>query len=122
MSNDEIIQTRNKPSAIGRQLGAQLARLTDREEQEMRGKFPNHAERCKSCAFRGGTFPNGCEVTLMDAIKCVVETTPFMCHEHFDKEGKCTEICAGFMIAMSAFKDGVPEKLKNMVAPWEFSK
>lgn len=121
MSAAAIVEVKNRPTSAGRALGAQLARLTDVEEAKLRQRYPNHKERCTSCAFRGGTFPNGCEITLMDAIKCVVEGKDFMCHEHFDARGHPTQICMGYMIALSSGLSENPQ-MKEIVAPWEYSR
>lgn len=90
--------------------------MTDKAEVELRKKFPNHAERCKSCAFRLGTIPNQCAPTVMDALKCVIEKRDFMCHEHFDADGNPTELCAGYLLAMGATYD-----LPPVETPWEYS-
>ncbi len=67
----------NMPSPEGIELGIEVARLTDGIVKD------GHADgRCATCAFRLGTFPNGCAPTLMDAMKCALEgTTTFLCHE-----------------------------------------
>lgn len=38
-------------------------------------------ERCKTCAFREGTVPNGCIQTVADAMKAGLEDVPFLCHQ-----------------------------------------
>lgn len=105
----------NKPTEIGRALGKQLARLCDAAETEQRKHFPDMQERCKTCAFRGGSLPNGCEETVMDAIKCVIEGVGFMCH-HSPKDGKggYTELCQGWFLLVSQQKE-------YGKAPWPFS-
>lgn len=108
---------RNQPTPEGRALGEQLARLTDTAEIEVRKQFPNHDERCASCAFKAGTFPNGCLTTVADATKCAVEGTPFFCHHNLDGDKNPTELCAGWMIAQTALMDA---PVKNL--PYEFSK
>ena len=110
----------NRPSDEGRQLGEQLARLTDKAWIELKAKFPNHMERCSSCAFRGGTFPNGCLVTVMDALKCAVENIPFYCHHNLDAEGKPTDLCAGFMAAQFALSN-VEKPFPLTRLPYELS-
>lgn len=110
----------NRPTELGYEMGARLAAMTDAEELKLRLQFPNHAERCKTCAFTAGTVPNGCENTLMDAIKCVVESIPFMCHQHFDENGAPTELCAGFAILQNTTISRDP-KTVALAAPWEFS-
>lgn len=54
---------RNKPTPEGRILGKQVARLTEVAIAEMKEAGIEPLERCASCAFRGGTFPNGCPET-----------------------------------------------------------
>lgn len=104
-------------------LGEIIATLTDRAEPAVRLQFPNHQERCKSCAFKHGTYPNGCLPTVMDAVKAIVENVPFMCHQKFDANGNPTELCAGYAIAMAEIqKHPLPDALKKATADWEFSK
>ena len=60
----------------GRELGRHMARLCD---VELLGK-PDR--RCATCAFRAGDhLANGSPITLMCALKCSLEGTPFYCHE-----------------------------------------
>lgn len=59
----------NLPSPAGAELGAELARLT--------GDCPGC---CDSCAFKLGTVPNQCSITLLDAMDCVGENVTFHCH------------------------------------------
>ena len=98
-----MTQIRNKPSVRGNELGLHMARLCDDAEQSKMVLRP----RCGTCAFRAGTFPNGCESTLMDALKCAMEGTVFVCHE--SKEGKA---CSGWL----SFK--FPKRVE---APWPFT-
>lgn len=112
---DEIVNRKAARTPEGIAMGKQLARLCDVAEAEQRKRFPNQASRCQSCAFRAGTLPNGDPVTLMDAVKCLVEQVPFMCHQVFDKAGNPTEMCAGYAMMLSA-------KAKRGSVPWEFSK
>ena len=67
---------RNRPSLEGRALGAELARFADVEIAKLGTDL-----RCRSCAFRAGTVPNGCLPTVGDALKCSMEGVPFWCHE-----------------------------------------
>jgi hypothetical protein len=96
-------KVRNRPTDLGREAGIQLARLCDAAE---RSRMPLHP-RCTTCAFRAGTIPNGCEATVLDANKCLIENIPFMCHE---RKG---QPCSGW--ATMRIKDS---KIK---APWPFS-
>ena len=68
---------RNVPTPEGRALGKQLARFFALEEPAHKARFPGSAERCKSCAFREGTFPNGCPETTLDALRCSISGDPF---------------------------------------------
>lgn len=105
----------NRPSKEGRELGEQLARLCDAAEAEQLKQFPDMKRRCASCAFRKGTFPNGCVATTMDAFKAVMEGVDFMCHHSpQDAEGRHTEWCQGWFLLCSQQK-GFKE------VPWEFS-
>jgi hypothetical protein len=113
--------TPNRPSPEGRVLGMELARLTDKSGQAAREKFPNHKARCKSCAFTAGTVPNGCLPTVMDALKCVVDGTPFHCHQQFDDRGVPTDLCAGWAIASMAADDALRERMSPFVDNWELS-
>lgn len=102
---------KNRPTDLGREYGENLARFCDMAEADMRRQFPDHPERCKSCAFRAGTIPNGCEPTVMDATKCLLEGLPFYCHE---SKGDEKPLCAGWALMQTA--DHKPVK-----APWPFS-
>ncbi len=91
----------NRPTPEGRELGKHMARLCD---QELAGKRDG---RCDTCAFRSGDHvANGSPETLMDALKCSLEGTPFWCHEH-DRP------CAGWQ-AMRTHKG------EQLQAPWDF--
>lgn len=96
----------NEPDPIGIELGAELARLADIAEGEQRKMFPNQIPRCSDCAFLAGTRPNGCSETLMDAIKCVVELTPFYCHKGVADDGHPKHVCRGWFLLIST----TPEK------------
>jgi hypothetical protein len=79
---------RNKPEAAGYSLGEHLDRFFAHQIT------PDSAEdrRCATCAFRKGTYANGCVPTVMDALKCTMEKVPFHCHER-GREG-C--LCFGY--------------------------
>jgi len=90
----------NQRTPEGIELGKQMARLCDKE---LAGKPDN---RCATCAFRHGDhLANGSPETLMNATKCIIERTPFWCHEH-DRP------CAGWL-AMRFDADSAFE------APWD---
>lgn len=90
----------NRVTDEGRELGRHMARLCD-------GEFVGKRDdRCRTCAFRGGDhIANGSPETLMTALKCAMEGTPFWCHEH-------DRACAGWA-AMRFPKD------KLVHAPWD---
>lgn len=100
---------RNLPCDKGRMLGRELARMADRAEAESVKNFPNTKVRCKTCAFRGGTVPNGTLLTVMDALKCAMEQKPFLCHEDLPNP------CMGWIEAANVCqRNPIP-------TPWEFS-
>jgi hypothetical protein len=119
MSEDRV-NIKNEPTPEGRALGEQLARLTEVELAKLKPKFPNHAEPCGTCAFRRGTYPNGCLATVMDALKCVVENHDFMCHEH--RKGEPMTPCTGWFIAVSAMHHkAIPSAVVRAAANWEYT-
>ena len=78
---------KNVATPEGRELGAGLARLCDAEASRQA-----RDGRCATCAFRAGDhLANGSVETLMTALKCTAERTPFDCHEH-DRP------CAGWLL------------------------
>jgi hypothetical protein len=94
---------RNRPSRQGELLGRELARLTDNSLTRL---FPNAPDRrCRSCAFRLGTYPNHCWQTVVDAFGCVDSGETFHCHERIDDDD-CPEVCAGYLIAEAAAAQG----------------
>lgn len=80
----------HRVSPEGAALGAQMARLYDIAERQL-GAYADEGERCKSCAFRAGTVPNGCAQTQLDISKCSAEGIPFYCHQHRG------ELCHGWV-------------------------
>lgn len=111
-------RTPNRVTPEGRAMGFQLVRLTEPAIAEM-VREGEADERCKSCAFRLGTVPNGCLQTQMDALKAVVEDKLFVCHQH-DREGK---VCHGWFAARVAIdRAELARGVKFEAAcPWEFS-
>lgn len=104
----------NRPTPQGKLLGESLARICDRQETLKRALFPNHQERCGTCAFRSGTIPNGCPETLLDAVKCVIEGRDFLCHEHVTPDHNPDgTMCAGWWLMMNS--------KPRTEAPWPFS-
>jgi len=119
----------NLPTPEGRELGANLARFCDAAEIEKRKAYPNFPKRCGTCAFRLGTIPNGCHETQMDALKCVMERVPFICHEYIAAEPLIVNgrPCAGWAMmrddsppveAFWPFSDeaGAEERIRELVA------
>lgn len=102
----------------GRALGSQLVQITEPWVAELASQGEPDM-RCKSCAFRAGTVPNGCLQTQMDALKAVVEDVPFQCHQH-DRRGS---ICHGWFAARVGITANEEAKGSFPVAsvPWEFS-
>ena len=98
---------RNRPTLEGRELGGHFARFADAEDAAMRARAGAAPERCGTCAFRGGTIPNGCGGTLLDALRCILEDTPFYCHER-PHQGE--RLCGGYLL----LRDGEAQK-----APWD---
>jgi hypothetical protein len=82
----------NAPSEEGRLLGEQFATFADKELSRRKIMFPNHVERCATCAFRKGTIANQCGATLLAALDCLTGEDIFMCHERKDHD------CVGYSV------------------------
>lgn len=105
----------------GRAMGKMMAQLADAECASLAAQGEDD-ERCKTCAFRAGTVPNGCIQTQSDAVKAVVEDVPFMCHSHISPSGQHTTICHGwFAVRRIADRKEKREGKKLPPAPWDFS-
>lgn len=105
---------RNRRTEEGAELGRHLARFCDQAEPLARLKVPELPPRCNSCAFRAGPHAaNGSPQTQMDALKCVMEGSPFLCHEPA-REGA---FCSGWTMFMLAAER--PEDFREV--PWDFS-
>ncbi len=115
MSDD---RTPNRVSPEGRAAGFQLAMLTEPAIADL-VREGEADERCKSCAFRLGTVPNGCLQTQLDALKAVVEDKLFMCHQQ-DRVGK---VCHGWFAARVAIDRAEIARGARFEAacPWDFS-
>lgn len=96
----------NEATPDGFELGYHLARFVDMEEQK--APLPNGRERCHNCAFRQGSYPNGSVATTMDALKCAMDGTPFLCHEDHQP-------CAGWALLRRISPQ------KKTETPWKFS-
>lgn len=107
------VKSLNRPSPLGRELGAELVRLYEPEIARLAAAgVPD--ERCASCALRLGTWPNGCETSLMDAIKCAFEGVPFLCHENGRMVDGVRPECHGWRAMVP--KDGGVREM-----PWSWS-
>jgi hypothetical protein len=105
------MSVRNRPSDEGRAMGEQLARFAEVAERRWAGEGAGFVPvRCKTCAFRAGSIPNGCTSTVMDATKCMLERIPFLCHE---RDG----LCGGYLLLVG----GEPSPATPIEAPWPFS-
>lgn len=70
----------SRVSPEGKAAGKEMSRFAEMSVAilELEGE-PD--DRCKTCAFREGTVPNGCIQTQADAMKAVAEGVPFTCHQ-----------------------------------------
>lgn len=103
---------RNFTSPEGHMLGKKMAEWCDDAEPVARLAEPALPPRCASCAFRaGGHLANGSPATQMDAMKCVIEQTPFHCHDVHRPD----QVCSGWamMVLASAGKEA-------RKVPWDF--
>lgn len=101
----------HRVSPEGRAAGEQTAILADKcvAKLEAQGE-PD--ERCKTCALRAGTVPNGCAQTQSDVMKCIVERKPFLCHQDLRSP------CYGWYAVTAMTKGALPA---GTTVPWEFS-
>lgn len=103
----------NRISPESQAAGSILGRITDESEPAIRAKFPNIAERCKSCAFRTGTVPNQCMDTVIEAFDCAIRGEPFFCHHLFNADGTPARLCGGWQIALG----NVPPFVADFIQP-----
>lgn len=111
----------HRVSPEGKKLGALAAQLADGECATL-ARDGEDDERCKSCAFRAGTVPNGCLQTQLDVMKAVAEDIPFMCHQHLDARGQPSKVCHGWFAArrvVGRIEAATGQKMPP--APYEFS-
>lgn len=110
----------HRVSPEGRQFGEHMARLADKACLVM-AREGDEDTRCKSCALRLGTVPNGCLQTQMDVAKAISENVPFMCHQHM-RDGQPTTGCHGWF-AVSVLARRFEEDTGLTLPPcnWEFS-
>jgi len=69
MLSEDQMPSINLPSAEGRMMGRELARLTG-----------PCAGSCPSCAYIGGTIPNQSPSTVAHALECTITGDVFDCH------------------------------------------
>lgn len=96
----------NVPCEAGKEIGEQLARFYVQEKCEQ-GADDN---RCHDCAFRLGSYPNGCAATVAQALECLRSGEPFYCHHgmedvidpEFGADKRATRLCEGYkMLAVN---------------------
>ncbi|WP_155293297.1 hypothetical protein [Comamonas testosteroni] len=104
----------HRVSPEGRAIGAQLVGLVEPVIKHLEAHGDSD-ERCKSCAFRAGTVPNGCLQTMMDAVKAMSEQKPFYCHVERYADGS-NKLCAGWLATQWGAADHEP-----VACSWEFS-
>lgn len=100
----------------GKAIGEQVARLTETMVNELEQKGISD-QRCKTCAFRQGTVPNGCIQTQADALKCVMEGNLFICHQNL----KNPTPCFGYMAARAAIIKANDGNDVREEMPWKYS-
>jgi hypothetical protein len=103
----------------GRALGEQMARMTEPAIAALVAEGEAD-ERCKSCAFRAGTVPNGCLQTQMDVLKSVIEAVQFNCHQH-DKQGQACHGWYAARVAVRRAEGARGNPLGVIECPWPFS-
>src|SRR6185437_9861093 len=101
MPKDDGNDVSNDPSEEGAKLGLQLAEVVEKAESLRRAKFPDMLPMCNDCALRGGTRPNQSLATLLDVMKCAVESTPFFCHKGVKEGEQPARLCTWAMVLMS---------------------
>lgn len=109
----------SRVSPEGRSIGLKMAGIADRAAAELAAEGVAD-ERCKSCAFRAGTVPNGCAQTQADVLKCLVEQVPFRCHQ----ADRNNAVCHGWLLARCEIvkAEEVRGPMPIINCPWEFSK
>ncbi len=113
-----MTKVRNRQTPIGIETGEHLARFTDKAEQMWREAGMSFIpKRCGSCAYKGGTYPNGCVPTVADAMKCTMERRPFYCHHDVNLKNPALtpphSLCAGWILLNTAEPP--------VQAPWKYS-
>ena len=104
----------HRVTPLGRAYGLQLARMVEPVIKHLEANGEPD-ERCKSCAFRAGTVPNGCLQTIADAIKAMLEQKHFLCHVNHYENGQ-NRLCAGWLASQWGSADREP-----VACSWDFS-
>lgn len=106
----------SRVSDEGKKIGHTMSRLADAGVVFLSANDEPDT-RCKTCAYRSGTIPNGCLQTQMDAMKATLEGVAFQCH-HVAK-GKDKPLCHGWYASRVFLRiSGAP---MNQKTPWDFS-
>ena len=113
---------RNAPCEDGRRLGAAIARFADAAQPAYSAEFAAEGkpvpQRCSTCAFRLGTYPNGCLPTVADALKCAMEGVDFRCHEKDAMTPEGPQVCVGWAMLVS---EGLRGGKEFVEMPWKFN-
>ncbi len=118
MITEELKALNMPPEA--RALGEKLAQWCDDAAPAYAADFAKEGlpvpQRCRTCAFRKDTMPNG-SLSTMIALKCVMERDEFYCHQK-DAElpGGERMICTGWAIMVS---EAVKLGREPIKCPWE---
>lgn len=104
----------HRVSPQGQTMGVMMARLADAECASL-AQQDEPDERCKTCAFRAGTVPNGCAQTQFDVYKAVAENVPFGCHQ---ERGS---ICHGWFAVRRTADRAAAEGVLLAPATYDFS-
>lgn len=86
-------------SAEAAELGKRLERMAELGAEKLADQGLEIPEPCGTCAFRAGSIPSQCDDTVLDALKCVLESRPFLCHEPREGERLVDRACYGWMRA-----------------------
>lgn len=115
-------QEHHRVSPEGRKAGLLFSVLAEKECATLAQEHGEPDERCKTCALRAGTVPNGCFQTQGDLCKALVEDVPFMCHSKPGKDGRFETICHGWFAVSRVFDRARAAGVDLPAsAPWDFT-
>lgn len=100
----------------GKKIGKETARMANFMVKQLEAKGIED-QRCKTCAFREGTVPNGCLQTQADVMKCVIEGNIFLCHQNL----KTPAPCFGYLAARSSIIQANGGQDFRAKVPWDYS-